>query len=171
MRVQQVLKWTAVGVIAAALVAVWFLYIKYEDIEKQKDISSEGISQILIRVRDVDLVLKESGDGKIHAALTGEKARSDSWTLEAGTEGASLQIESAFIQKAYLNYKDHPRRELIVSLPKKSYNSIRLIESSHWRNASFSIPESDGTPKTWSAAGLKGRKELESPFGIIVLSD
>lgn len=164
------LKWMMVGIVVIALVILWVLFIRYEKIERQEDFSGEGMSHVQLRVQDVDLVLEESKDENIHAALIGEKARADLWTLELHAEGTKLTIESVFKQKAYLNIKDRPQRQLVVRLPKKAYDSLRLIESSGWRNAAFSIPDPNGTRQVWSAANLKGRQELATAFGPLVLS-
>lgn len=157
--------------LAAALAAVWFFFLKYEKVGQQDRFSGDAISQLQIRVQDVDLVLNESEDGFIHARLEGEKAKADRWTLRTGVAGDLLNIESEFTQKAYFNYKDRPKRELIVSLPRKTYESLRLSESTHWRDASFSILSSDGTRKTLNAEGLKEQGQLTTLFGVLRVTD
>ena len=100
----------------------------------------------------------------------GEKAKADKWTLDTSVQGTVLKIESNFLQKAYLNYKDKVSRELIVSLPKKKYDSIHLkISPQSEENLSVSIQTANGEIKRIDTVNLKTQSRLETEFGSIFI--
>ncbi|WP_028552476.1 hypothetical protein [Paenibacillus sp. UNC451MF] len=156
-------------IIITAVVAttIWYNYLSYENVDVSKTMSGETVKQIVMDLTDVDLVVCKSNDGRIAASLSGEKAKADEWTLETYVKGAELQIQSVFKQRAYLNYKDKPRRELVVSLPEQAYDDIRLNWSANWRNASLTVQAANGEIQVISPHSLEASGPVDTPFGPI----
>jgi len=158
--------WLAFIVLAVGAFA-WYKFLSYANVDVRKEMSGEGISSISLELRDVDLIIQKSPDRQITARLSGEKAKADRWTLDTYVQGPALQIESLFAQRAYLNYKDNPKRVLILSLPEKQYDSIRLKFSSEWRKSSLKVQMANGELQAVNLKKLKNPGYAETPFGNI----
>jgi len=152
-------------ILAAAGAFIWYQFLSYENVDVRKEVSGDKITNITLDLRDVDLILQKSSNQQITARLSGEKAKADHWTLETDMQGSTLRIASGFAQRAYLNYIDKPKRELIVSLPEKVYKDILLNLSSDWRNVSLTVQAADGTLQEVNVKKLKDPGHVETLFG------
>lgn len=96
-----------------------------------KEESGEAVKQVKLDVNHADLVIKESSDSKVQASLSGLKGSADETVLKTSVKGSVLEVKAAYIEKSYIDLNketinDKNVVKLVLSLPKKQYNSIQV---------------------------------------------
>lgn len=132
-----------------------------EAVHQRKENLNGQVKQIDVKVNNVDLIFKKSKDNQVHVEIVGTKAKIDQWDFTAFTKGESLEISSSYNQKMYLNFNDQAKRKLIISLPQKRFDAIRVSVAYSWETTVTVLDQ------TYTSEQLQKLKEQPSPFGTI----